>query len=168
MQLREWMNNNSAATTVGAVVLLLVALAILLNEFGLFGSGGATNMKSYYFDVKTGKVFTGDASDPYPPIAAPSGPNNGVLAYMFSCSDCSTSHFLGYLEKYTPAAKKKLESLKPNEDGTYWMVNGRVVRLAKPGSKWIQASSEAGNKLTQVQINAHCKPTDEVKRCYPN
>jgi len=161
MGLRTWLNNNSAVTTIGAVVLLLVALVVLSWTNGLFGSGSG-GVDSYYYDLKTKKLFTADAQK-VPPITAPSGANNGVLAHVFSCGDCSaaSSRYVGWLEKFTPATKKKLEKTH-----TFMEINPQtdLIRLPQGKSKWVPSSSMMGSKIITHAHTVKCK---QPKTCYP-
>lgn len=167
MKVREWLNNNSAAATIGAVVILLISLVVMLWSNGVVG-GNNRNPDSYYYDVKTHKLFVAKAGQ-IPPIDAPSGKNNGVAAHVFSYTDCSdkSSRFIGWLERYTNRAKRMLQNanqypdIGPEDD---------LIRLPN-SSRWFSAMSPQGNMIMTNAIlrhgSKHGKKANKVKRCYP-
>jgi len=165
MNLREWLNNNSAVTTTGALVLLLAALMIVLWSSGVFGGSGGGGKLAYYYDLKTKKLFTAEAGQ-IPPMKAPSGANNGVVAHVFSCSDCSdaSSRFIGWLERYTDQAKKAFEKsnqfpgANPQSD---------LIRLPKSNAKWVSAASRAGDHLMHQAKVGRCKNIRQLQICHP-
>ncbi|HAI14361.1 MAG TPA: hypothetical protein DCM28_21835 [Phycisphaerales bacterium] len=166
MNLREWMNQNSAVVTIIAVVLLLVSLGVIIMTLTPKQVGRVVDV--YFMDTDDGKLFV-DKSDQLPPVVAPSG-KDGVRAFIFSCSDCGdeASHFVGWLETYTPAAKKAIEAPVEGPEGgmdNYELIeNGHMV--ADPVSKkWVPANSEYGFKIMDMIQN---KCGDEApKPCFP-
>jgi hypothetical protein len=113
MKLRGWINRNSELVTVISVFLLVFSLVVLVKSTP---RNGRVITRAYYYDVVTGKLFSGPAQDT-PPIPTPDGSmkNNvfaGVRANVFACASCDDvkSHKIGYLETYTQEAREALES----------------------------------------------------------
>lgn len=189
-KVRDWLNQNSAVTTIGAVVIIIICLVILLWNAGVVG-GPSYHRTAYYYDIQTHKLFVSKIGQ-MAPIKSPSGANNGVLAHVFSCTDCSdqSSRFIGWLERYTPKAKKRAQMAKkiekkrqdwikahpdaktppPGPDPMALMMGGpgsTVVRLPKEGAKWVSPMSKAGNAIMSRTISKKCGADQKIKRCYP-
>lgn len=130
MAVREYLNNNPAVVTIAAIVLLIVCLALIVRQ--LLGGGGAQVRDVYYFDTASGQVFIEEAVG-FPPIEAPSGPGNGVRAYIYSCGSCediagdidagmSPADLAGlgatllYVERYPPQVVAELEAKQNSSD----------------------------------------------------
>lgn len=170
MKARNWLNNNSAMVTILAVVVLILSLATIIITMRP-ASYTPRVIDVYYYDLDTKQLFV-DKSDKYPPIATPSGGQKGARAYVFSCGDCAdeSQRFIGYLEVYTPEAKKILEN--PNADPAAMAdpidvyEDGRLL-ATEQGQQWHKASSVQGFEVmdapqTRCGNNApnSCNPGD--------
>jgi len=173
MNIREYMNNNPAVVTIGAVVILVICLGLIIKT--LFkGSGGRTGpVDVYYYDLNTGELFTA-GSDKFPPIQSPTDEGDklsGVRAMVFSCGDCDkkSTHFVGYLERYTPEAKAAMEraasSDEPMMEDVYEMEQGREVKLPD-AAEWIDGNSEAGMAVYEA-IRQRCEADERPRQCFP-
>lgn len=167
MNLREWMNQNSAVVTIIAVVLLLVSLGVIIMT--LTPKNNLRVVDVYFMDTADGSLFV-DKSDKLAPVVAPSG-KDGVRAFVFSCGDCGDekSHFVGWLETYTPEAKKAIEA--PVEDPEAGMGNYEVIEkghmVADPvNKKWYMSNSEEGYKIMDM-MEARCGKDVPAKPCFP-
>lgn len=176
---RNWMNKNSAIASMAAIILLVVALgAVASNIFGGRGVPGPVDV--YYYDLKTGELFTAKSSQ-FPPIHAPgsdgTGHPMGVRAYVYSCTDCSdeSTRFVGYLEMYTPEAKKILENPPTMEDpdnlaamDSFMMVEeeGHLVR-AMDNEMWVLQMSEEGFMIME-DVQTQCGDGAIPHPCMPN
>lgn len=131
----------------------------------------------YYYDLGTGELFLAKSNE-IPPIDAPSGPgpNNtprGVRAYVFSCGDCSdkSQQFVGWLEMYTPDAKRALTSPpKPGEKQgpEYYDLWERGCLVSVPGSgRWALANSEDGHKVMESS-QSKCGGNIVPRPCFPS
>ncbi len=169
------MNQNSAVVTIVAVVLMLISLGVII--MSLSGNRYTPRIVDVYFmDISDGSLFT-EKSDLLSPIDAPSGENKGVRAFVFSCGECSDeeSHFVGWLEMYTPQAKKIMTAPAPIEgaegdpianemDMFEAMERGHLVSDAS-GKKWVPANSEKGFRvMEQIQTKCDGQPP---KPCFP-
>ncbi|MFG0249180.1 MAG: hypothetical protein ACF8OB_09865 [Phycisphaeraceae bacterium JB051] len=168
MNLREWMNQNSAVVTIIAVVLLLVSLGVIIMT--LTPQRAARVVDVYFMDTSDGALFI-DKSDQLPPIVAPSG-KDGVRAFVFSCGDCGdeSSRFIGWLETYTPEAKKAIETPAEGPEGgmdNYEVVeNGHLVAAPNSNGQWVMANSEPGFKIMD-NVQTNCGGDVAPKPCFP-
>jgi len=136
----------------------------------------------WFFDQGTGKLFTAGANK-IPPIEAPSDAEhnenaetdedkryNGVRAMVFSCNDCrdSTTHFVGYLERYTPEAKAAAEKWADGDDpeAAYeLMESGREIRLVSQ-DEWLAANTKDAMAIYE-QVRGTCNEQDHPRQCFP-
>ena len=174
MKIRDWATQNSGLVTIVAMLLIVGALTYVILSTGR----KAPKFEGrYYYDLNTDKIFR-VKTDEYPPIEAPSGPLEdgqpaGALAYVFTCAECdpdldgktideleAADMFIGYLEAYTPEAKKKLVEL----EGTGGGVSGKMVRTLDHET-WFDAYSMQGIQLQSIVRDA-C-PRGPGKACMP-
>lgn len=168
MSLREFANNNSAIVTLGAVVLLVIALGAIIMQTR--GGGGSGIIDVYYYDLSTGQLFTGP-SNQLAPIEAPSGPYNGkpggVRAFVFSCTDCDdeSTHFIGWLDMYTPEAKEALANPTAEMGASFELYErGHLVKRVEDET-WVSANDPEGFRVMEA-ISQEC-PGGRPQPCYP-
>ena len=124
----------------------------------------------YFMDTADGSLFVGK-SDELPPIVAPSG-KDGVRAFVFACGDCGdeSARFTGWLETYTPEAKKAIETPAEGPEGgmdNYEIVEtGHLVASPTSNGQWFMANSENGMKLMDT-VQAKCSGDVPAKPCFP-
>ena len=119
MKLREWINRNSELTTIISVFLLVFALVVLVKSIP---RGGRLITRCYFYDVVTGKLFSGPVND-LPPVQTPEGSMKngvfaGVRANVFSCTSCddASSRKIGYLETLTQEGRDAVEAQRAAVD----------------------------------------------------
>lgn len=174
-KIRDWANQNSSLVSIVAVLLIVGALTYLIVSSG---RKGPKFEGRYYYDLNTDKLFR-VKTDEYAPINAPSGPLGdgqpaGVLAYVFTCGECdpdldrktpedlaAAGMFVGYLETYTPEAKKQLSEAQGDAAGG---VSGKMVRTLDYDT-WFDAYSMQGIQIQSV-IRGAC-PRGPGKACMP-
>ena len=139
MGLRDSMNNNSAVVTIGAVALLVVALLVLVMQFG-GGSGTnklAASVKGFWFyDTGTNQFYIASLDD-IAPVIAPSG-KPGIQAMLFTCDECGNRDLSGK----TPA---DLEA-----EG---MVLGYFTQLSKEGRKHMDMLQKGAPEGQRVMMD---------------
>jgi hypothetical protein len=184
---REWLNNNAAVATVVAVVVLLLALLLLIgfNKAQSSKDKAASGIQTWYYDLGTGKRFTGPASE-RPPFKTDSGPENGVRLYMFACGDCKNEQFEGFLEKLSDDAKKALEAPAPppapapgehpTPGGTPppWRPapprrttgEGKLVASLSNTNTWFPMTSHEGQEIVQA-VKTRCAGKGDLRPCPP-
>ncbi|HMB96405.1 MAG TPA: hypothetical protein VKK61_10230 [Tepidisphaeraceae bacterium] len=104
MGVREAIEKHQKAA--GAVGVILVLIAVSVSAYSLWPHSQQPLTKAYYTD-DDGQSWFVDSIDKVPPFD-----HNGKTAVrvnLYTCDDSKTV-FAGYLERCTPAAKKKLES----------------------------------------------------------
>src|SRR3954453_6450060 len=99
------MNRNPKIVTIVTILIIVVALAFLFWPARSASGGG--NPGDVFFSNDDGKsTFTADPRKNVPPFQKDG--KETVLAHVFQCAD--GKKFVGYLERYTPDAKKKVEA----------------------------------------------------------
>jgi len=173
MNIREYMNNNPAVITIGAVVVLVICLGFIIRTImgGSSSAGGVVDV--YFYDMNTGELFNA-ASNEFPPIQSPTDEGDqlsGVKAHVYSCGDCGdkSSRFIGYLERYTPEAKAKMEAARDSEqpimEEVYEMNQGREIKRPDD-AQWINDNSEEAMMLRD-ELRKRCNEGESVRNCFP-
>lgn len=162
---RAWVNRHSALVTLGAIVALIVATVAIF--FQLFPRQQPIDLNAFYYDLSNDKLFVTNTHE-VPPITVPGqppdAPQSGALAYVFACRDCADSadRYIGYVELYSPEAKKLLASLDaggepsvPDATFTKTVDNGHLIAL--PDAKnpnWkknlVPFASREGQRIMEV------------------
>jgi len=197
INVRDWINKNSALVTLVAVVALLMSVFVLLRNRG---SGGG-QIKIWYIDLNTNQFFPGTIGD-VAPIDPPSGELRdgelaGVVVHVFTCAETPEPEdrqylencrhdlkgktpedleelglFVGYYEKFTLDAKKRLEDVA-KKHGTVaasplfaQALPGRLLRLPDD-ENWYDSKSQFGIGI-QARINRLCDNVEKVRACRPD
>jgi hypothetical protein len=111
MGLREQLNENPRITTgitVGIIVLVLgwMAWTWLRPAAGGGGTGGGTGSSQQFYTVDDGKKWFADDARKVPPFKKDN--QDAVRAIVYKCDG---KEFVNHMERYTPAAQKKMEAL---------------------------------------------------------
>ena len=159
MGIRERLNNHKGATAgaIAAIVLVVLGVSVWQLNGNSSGASGARRGELYYTTDDGATTFTAPANL-LPPFDH--GGKPAVRAVMFS-ADGGKTKFVGYLERYTAAAKQQMEAAdraakeaaKPG--GKMVMSapsrNLAVMEVKKPGDQtWVDKSSAAGSQMTKV------------------
>lgn len=166
MTLSDVIKKNPTVVSVLCLAVIVGAIIAIVSQMTA-GSKSAGLTHIYFYDLSTGEVFT-EQRTAIPPIRD----GNGVWAAVYSCSACDdvASHFVGWIETYTPQAKQVAAALL--EEGavataemTMAIDNGHLI-AAKPelGSKpnWMPLSSPQAAGVMQ-SINDRCPSTGEIR-----
>jgi hypothetical protein len=152
--IREKLNENPAITTGATLVIVLIAVIFIVWQLIPHNPPIAT--KDFYTDDDGATYFTDDIK------LVPPFDHNGkeaVRARVFQCP--GSGKFVGYMEKYSPNAKKQLDAAmsKPATQGPPAfdpmleanLINGRLIK--KPGEgKWVNQQDPTFQKIVDV----HC------------
>ena len=100
------------------------------------------------------------------------GPSGGeaVRAWIFANGSCDNhaDRFIGYLEKFTPEARKELESMQGQPIDPAVMVRisekGRLIKLVDD-EDWVLAGSEEGQAILR---EFDVPPGTDPKPCLPD
>ncbi len=157
MGIREKLNDNPAITTGATATIVVVAIAFIVWQ--LMPNNPKISTEDYY-TVDDGTSWFKDDIKKIPPYSHDG--KDAVRARVFKCP--SGSAFVGYLEKYSPEAKKQLEATQappPTTGGPpmgpafnpameAMLINGRLVK--KPGDKaWISERDPNFQKVVDVK-----------------
>jgi hypothetical protein len=132
---RQWLNEHPGVA--GGIVAAVVALAIGVVVFQVLGARQKfpTRLPKAFYTVDDGKTFFEAGSENIAPFDHKG--QQAVSAYVY---ECNGKRFVGYLERYTPAAKQKIaqKTFTPQDQ-----VSGR--ELKKPGdAAWVKSTEFAG------------------------
>ncbi len=148
-------------------IVAFIAVALLLRAQS---SNPASAGQRFYYDVTSGELVGFKADQPLPPVTLPSG-NQGVLAHVFACGDCSSEQFIGYLEQYTDAYKQAVTVDVTNMDGPALApMSGHMVAADPNGGQpqWIESTSMQGSQVMRAaSIRCDAQGTDRAMECVP-
>ena len=191
---RAFVNKHSAAVTVAAILLALGSAAMLAMRLkGAPEPTGWSATVAYYYDLSTGKLFSG-AIEHIPPILVPGAPADarpmGVQAYVFACRDCGEAEdrYVGYLEIFnsdaydhlaTIISKREQLQLTPaqaveharmsTEESTV-VRDGRLIAKPEPTEPgkaiFVPFHSEAGEQIIR-QAAENCGEGRQAMPCHP-
>ena len=152
-EVRLWLNRHAAIIGIVAVVVVIASVLSMWRPGNRNPSAAWT--REYYYDLNTGKLFAADMEHA-PPIEAPSGSHEGrpagVLAYVFTCGECTEKQWrVAFLENHTDDAKLASEEIVLNS-GPWGFGDPQLLsRLAQgilvkrpEDSDWVAKSSPEG------------------------
>lgn len=168
-----------------AVAALMLAAAAAILALYFRGNGGGHAPKSiWFYDVGRKDVFS-TGLDQLPPIDAPSGAKTpdgapgGVRAHVYSCGDCGSGRFTGYVERYTPEVKAKRieasqkygsrpEALSPAalRQAGLQEHEGHLVASPDAPEQWLAADSPEGQAIIGAYA-VKCGPGKTASECWP-
>lgn len=134
----------------------------------------------WYYDLGSKQLFV-VAKGQTPPVEAPSGfkqadgSEGGVRAYVYSCGTCgdTSSHFVAYLESYSPEAKKALTEMSSPQPGgrpqgaLLAAVQGDGQFVASPETgQWTPIATPAGQDIVG-SAQKQCQGKGAPERCFP-
>jgi hypothetical protein len=153
-----------------AVTLVVIAGAGAMIYMKAFGDGAAlaSGARSFFSDDE-GKHWFVDSADKTPPFD-----HNGKTAYrarVFS-ADGGKSQFVGYLERYTPEAIRKIEAAKRGETEPKGRsvlsvveevtLSGTEIKKPGDGNSWVARSDlQAAPRVFDVK-GANGQPAEPV------
>lgn len=167
MGIRETLNQNPGITT--GVTAGIIVLALVVIVWQLAGSGGPSIPTKAYYTVDDGATWFADDINKIPPFD-----HNGKPAYRVHLFRCGGGDpFVTHLERYTPAAQKRLEQARaagPEADpSVYEEVAMSGIEVKKPGTGdkgWVRQSNyEAASEI----MSPICPDgtTNEIEPVYP-
>ena len=102
---RRWINANPSIAMVACIACMLVLMAVVHSEQAATTPTYPTH--EWYYDTVTGELVP-ERLGSLPPV--PAGDGELWRARVFTCGGCAES-FVGYYEKLTPEAKRRLDEL---------------------------------------------------------
>jgi hypothetical protein len=162
--IREKINDNPAITSgVVAVVIILAIILIVWNSMG----GGPGGSGKAFFTIDDGKTWFADDAAKIPPFMHDG--KEAVRVFVFTCDEGKTK-WAGYLQKYTPEAKKLLEvppdqSLPPTGNVDEVLMKGTLFKkVGAPENQWV--SQTQPHILERVQ-RLECPGGGDLKNLRP-
>lgn len=176
MSIRETINKNPLVGVV-IVVVILVIVVMMIRSNGPVGE----NPLAYYYDLQSGELFVANKDD-VPPIEAPSGAGNGVLAAVFACGSCENEadRFVGWVSKYDPQVHEQVRLLNASPMAVDAAGNP-IDAMAVNAYAYIAVLPETvGDDVEWISLNApqvqfireapftKCPEGAAVQTCYPS
>lgn len=156
MGLREKMNENPRVTT--AITAGVVVVALMLIVYQLWPEAPIQPLSKAYYTVDDGQTYFVEDIDKVPPFMHEG--KEAVRAHVMQCGETGKP-FVGWLEKFTPEAKKKLDALYQKTGGKRpperieLEETQRLVRRLPEMKTYIPFSYQIADKLQTFQ----CKET---------
>jgi len=104
MGLREKLNENPSVAMGATIGIIVVALIFII--YSALPPGGAKPLTRTYFTVDDGENWFADDIKKRPPFEV-----DGKTAVRALVYRCGGKEFVGYMERYRPEAKKRLEAM---------------------------------------------------------
>lgn len=150
MGIREKLNERPALTTGITLAMIVVVLIIIVIQ--LKPSSSAPSADKAWYSDDDGKSYYKAESPLVTPVNK--GGKEQVRAYVYKCK--GTDAFVGYLERFSVAARKRIEQAKAAGDPLDLAIEqvgeqGREVK--RPGAKtWTNLLSDINNSHDQVTV----------------
>jgi hypothetical protein len=150
--IRETLNKNPSITTGVTIGIIVVALIAIIYQAFFYGRPNLSPPRSFY-STDDGKTWFDAEADKIPPFD-----HNGAQAvrvFVFRCGEKGTP-FVGYMERYTPEAAKKMAELSTAGSTDDPMVMEQLqmtgVEIKKPGdAKWYLRNTPAAERIMDVK-----------------
>ena len=131
MGAREWIEKNKNLSTAASVVLLVIGIGYMVYQF----LPERPQTKEWY-TIDDGKTWFRDSIRKVPPFQ-----QDGKEAVLAKVYKCHGQTYVGYMKRYKPEAKRKMEEYRAAEDagkptdginiaGTDWQ-----LEFKRPGEK---------------------------------
>ena len=159
MDVREWLNKHPRLAGGMAGGCLMAVVGVVAAEMMSSRHEIRTASPDHYYSIDDGKTFFSASGSNIAPFPYKDG--TAVRAFVYQCGG---HPFVGYLERYTPEARKLELSGKPLSPEVEWY--GR--ELKKPGDgTWVSSKDhQSAMKITAVQCPSG--GTDTPVRVEPN
>ncbi len=172
MNPRYWLSKHPAAGAALAAGLIAASVAV-----AVLRGGRDTPTKQWFYDLQSGELYV-MPGDVLAMADAPSGPNQGVEAAVFSCGDCDdpSQRFIGYLVFYTDYYKAAMRGIQESlardgkrapvstEEGA--VMGGGIMVRTVDGDEWFPNNSNEGAEILVAPYD-RCGRGIEPRRCYP-
>jgi hypothetical protein len=159
MGVRETINRKPAVA--GGISVAVALLAIGVVAYQLMANGGPRELPTARIFVSTddGGTFQAVSSSQIPPFDL-----DGREAVIAKVYECEGKRFVGYLQKYTPEGKKRLQAMQAEQGDR--AANAAVpagtteadVLYKKPGGKeWFALNNPKSAEVLNVRCPEHGK-----------
>jgi hypothetical protein len=165
--MREFINRYGVYIIAGAVVVTVLSFWF----FRPLSGPRSAATKAYYVDEETGEKSEQPIGS-IPPLMGKSGKPTLVRVVMVSCQSNGKNAQEKFYQRYAPQAHAKIMELQGTSDPDRLMelddlkARAEQVRLPAPGSKWVLATSEEGQKIRDAA--AQCTNGEIAREVYPD
>lgn len=154
MGIRETLNKNPAVTTGATIAVIVIVLGWIVYAMW-FQDDRVRGTRKGFYTVDDGATVFVDSPGKIAPFDHNGQP--AVIAYVYTC-DGGKNTWVGFLEKYSDAAMKRIDKMPRSETG---MVDqdalndlhekGAMVRAPGAGGKWVLWESDAGKAVRSIK-----------------
>lgn len=166
-KLRKWIQTNPRIGGAAAVAASTTAIVLFVVCMTNGHTPAPLVERVYFYDLGTGQLFAASSSA-IAPIEAPSGKLAGVRAFVFACESCDDTgdRTVAYLQVYSSAAKRRLESATPVPPDDPTVLMGNHVSPADSPA-WVPAASRQGAAIMTPHM-LQCPGGKPAKTCFPD
>lgn len=166
MSVRQFLNDNPAVTSLVLCAVLTVCLGMIAYQLYDTGHGEEARGKLAYFSVDDGKSFFVDDAEKVSGFDHSGVP--AYRAYVFRAD--SGEPFVGYLERFTPEVRNKIEQMPNKGRGADPSVLRPLImqgqEIKKPGDlRWYKRSDPGAAAV--IDIKAPDGASDSLQPVYP-
>ena len=139
MSIRSLIAEKQGLVTICVLVGLIVAIVLIVMQTM---GGPAYSSESWFYDTETGELFADSFGSP--PVDAPSGAGNGVVAYVLECD--GTKHIYWLMNKETDDQGNQIELAAIPSDNLEWYPRQSTEASLAMGKRYKEISDECGTK----------------------
>jgi hypothetical protein len=145
--IRQTLNENPGITTGLTAGIIVIALGIIIWQTVATNSVPTSVVQAFYSD-DDGATFFVDSNSHIAPFDHHG--KQAVRAMVFTC-DGNKTKFVGYLQRYSPEYKAKLEAMRKSKDKNLELMQQAAesgIEVAAPhSSKWMNRNSPEARKM---------------------
>jgi hypothetical protein len=161
MGIREFMERHKYISA-GAIAGIILAAIVFTWRNTVAPANTSDSSEKAFFTIDDGKSYFAESAKRIPPFEWQG--KTAHRAAVFTC-DGGKTRFVGYIERYTPEAKKTLEIA---QSGQGVLIPGSAAiesEVKKPGDQtWVRRNSAAA--ITKV-MRVPCPPGGELEEVTP-
>jgi hypothetical protein len=150
--LRETLNENPGLTTAGTVLIVVAAIVFIVVSWArgpVEGEGVGGNQA--YYTIDDGQNYFAAEFTKIPPFEHEG--KQAVRAHVFTC-DGGKTRFVGYLERFSPEAKKMVEEFaRQTGSSTMAMEDQSGIQVKRPGTGergWVSMTHPTAQEIRNV------------------
>jgi hypothetical protein len=165
--IRETLNKNPSITTGVTIGIIVIAIAAIVWQM-MSGRPNINNIQSFY-TVDDGATWFADKAIKNPPFDHDG--QQAVRCYVFKCGD-KGKEFVGYMERFTSDALKKMEDAKAHPDNSDPMLMEDLyttgMEVKRPGNgKWVLRTNPEADRI-QSEVKCPDGSTENILPVIPN
>jgi hypothetical protein len=145
MTLRDTLDRHRGIALGSAVGIILLALIFIVRE--AMSGNPSPIPRSGFYTIDDGATFFKDDIDLVPPFEY-----DGKLAVRAQVYDCGGKEIVGYLQRYTPDAKKQIDAANGVGVGSIRAAGTEIKAPLTDDNGWVNANHRKAGRIYAV----HC------------